>query len=120
MPIKYLIDENVNPIYTIQLRRLKPDLAVRAVGEVGTPPKSTLDPDILMWCEKYEFILVTNNRSSMAIHLADHLAEGHHVPGIVILNPDLSIGQNLDELIIIAEGAFDEEYQDQIVFLPIP
>jgi hypothetical protein len=120
MAIKYLIDENVNPIYTIQLRRIKADLTVRAVGEVGTPPQSTLDPEILDWCQKYEFILVTNNRSSMPIHLADHIEKGCYIPGILILNPDLSIGQNLDELILIAEGVFDSEYQNQIIFLPIP
>ena len=55
----------------------------------------------------------------MPVHLDDHIAQGRHVPGIFILNADLSIGQNLDELILIAEGSFDDEYQDQIVFLPL-
>jgi len=55
------VDENVDPVYTIQLRRKKPELVIRAVGEIGTPPKSTLDPEILLWCEKYGFSLVTNN-----------------------------------------------------------
>jgi len=73
----------------------------------------------LFWCEEHRFILVTNNRTSMPVHLADHVAQGRHVPGIFILNADLSIGQNLDELILIAEGSFDDEYQDQIVFLPL-
>jgi len=118
--LKYLIDENVSPVYTIQLRRRKPDLTIRAVGEIGTPPKSTLDPAILLWCERYGFSLVTNNRSSMSVHLSDHILQDHHVPGIFILNPDLGIGDNLNELILIAEGSFDDEYQDRIVFLPIP
>jgi hypothetical protein len=51
----------------------------------------------------------------MSVHLADQIAQGRHVPGIFILNADFSIGQNLDELILIAEGSFDDEYQDQIV-----
>ncbi len=55
----------------------------------------------------------------MPVHLADHIAQGRHVPGIFILNADLSLGQNLDELMLIAEGSFDDEYQDQIVFLPL-
>ena len=36
----------------------------------------------------------------------------------VNLNPKLSIGQNIDELIFIAEASFENEYQDQIVHLP--
>ena len=81
--------------------------------------KGTLDPEILLWCEEYNFILVTNNRKSMPVHLADNIAQTHHIPGIFILNSNLSIGQNIDELIIIAEGSFEGEYQDQIIHLPI-
>jgi len=42
MTLKYLLDENVHPLYGVQLRRRCPDLVVRAVGEPATPPKSTL------------------------------------------------------------------------------
>ncbi|MGL5066106.1 MAG: hypothetical protein ACRC62_39555 [Microcoleus sp.] len=70
--------------------------------------------------EENEFILVTNNRKSMPVHLADHIAAGRHIPGILILNAKLTIGQTIDELTLIAEAAFDEEYQDQIVHLPLP
>lgn len=119
MGLKYLIDENVDPVYTNQLRRQKPDLVVWAVGEPDTPAKGTLDPEILFWCEEYNFVLVTNNRKSMPVHLNDHVAEGHHMPGIFILNPNLSVGKNLEELILLAEYFFDNEYQDQIIHLPI-
>ena len=119
MTIEYLIDENVNPIYAQQLRR-QPDIVVQVVGEPATPPKGTLDPEILIWCETYDSVLVTNNRSSMPVHLADHIAKNRHVPGILILNPDMSVGETLDELILIAEYSFENEYQDRIIFLPIP
>jgi len=119
MALKYLMDENVTPIYATQLRRKRSDLVVWSVGDIGTPPKSTLDPDILVWCEEHNFILVTNNRKSMPVHLTDHITEGRHIPGIFILNSDLTIGQNIDELILIADGSFDAEYQDQIVHLPL-
>lgn len=117
--IKYLMDENVNPAYANEIRRRVPELTIRAVGEINTPPKSTLDPAILIWCEEHDFVLVTNNRKSMPVHLADHIAEGRHVPGIFILNPDLSIGQNINELLLIAECSFEKEYEDRIVHLPL-
>lgn len=119
MPLKYLMDENVNPLYAIQIRRKNSELIIRSVGEIGTPSLSTLDPEILLWCEEYNFILVTNNRKSMPVHLQDHLANNHHILGIFILNPNLTIGENIDELILIAECSFENEYQDQIVHLPI-
>jgi hypothetical protein len=117
--LKYLVDENVNPAYPRQLRRKKPDLTIRVIGETATPSRGTLDPEILVWCETYDFALVTNNRASMPVHLAEHIQQGHHIPGIFILNPSLSLGQNIDELILIAEVAFEDEFNDQIVFLPV-
>jgi hypothetical protein len=120
MSLKYLLDENVDPVYQTQLRRREPDLVVRAVGNPGCPPKSTLDPEILIWCEVYDFVLVTNNRTSMPPHLTDHIAEGRHIPGIFILNPSGSIGENLEELIMIALASEEDEYKDRIVHLPLP
>lgn len=101
------------------MRRLNPNLFVIAVGDISAPPKGTLDPDILLWCEERDYILVTNNRKSMPVHLAEHLALEHHVPGIFILNPKLSIGENLEQLLLMAEGSFDEEYKDRIEFIPL-
>ncbi len=41
----------------------------------------------------------------------------HHIPGIFILGTGLSIGENLEQLIFIAEVSFEDEYQEQIVYL---
>jgi hypothetical protein len=59
------MDENVDPVYTKQLRRLTTDLLILAVGELTAPPRGTLDPEILCWCEEHDLILVTNNRKSI-------------------------------------------------------
>ena len=120
MALKYLIDENVNPLYPNQIRRREPGIVIQVVGEPETPPKGTLDPEILCWCEERQFVLVTNNRTSMPVHLSDHIALGRHIPGIFILNPNLTIGENLEELILAALPSEDDEYQDRIVYLPLP
>lgn len=99
--------------------RQAPYLVVRMIGDPDAPPKGTLDPEILIWCEIYNFILVTNNRKSMPKHLADHLAEGHHIPGIFAIDPSKNIGETLTELIMIAGASFSGEYQDRIEYLPL-
>ncbi len=55
----------------------------------------------------------------MPVHLRDHLAEGRHIPGILTLNAKMSIGETVDELIAVAEAAFDDEFQDRIDYLPV-
>lgn len=54
----------------------------------------------------------------MPVHLADHLAEGHHLPGIFILSNKLSVGDHINELIFLAQAAFGDDFQDQIIYLP--
>jgi len=118
--IRYLMDENLDPLYKRQLLAKRPRLLVYAVGDPGCPPKETLDPEILGWCEDNGFVLVTNNRKSMSPHLGAHLAQGRHVPGIITLNDEMSIGETIEELILIAEASLADEYWDRIVYLPVP
>lgn len=99
--IKFLLDENVNPRFRKALIRRAPNMIVWIVGDPGAPPLQTSDPDILVWCEVHSFTLVTNNRASMPGHLREHLAGGGHVPGIFILNPEMTMGEIVDELVLI-------------------
>ncbi|MBO1352226.1 MAG: DUF5615 family PIN-like protein [Hormoscilla sp. GUM202] len=119
MTIQYLLDEHIASLYRTQLLRKAPYLIVRRIGDPDAPPRGILDPDILIWCERHDFILVTNNRKSMPKHLADHLAENRHVPGIFVIDLSNNIGETLTELILIAGASFDKEYQDRIEYLPL-
>lgn len=117
--IRYLLDENVDPIYRSELLRREPAMIIWLVGTPGAPPRGTPDPEILRWCETHSFILVTNNRKSMPVHLGDFLAEGGHIPGILELNPNMGIGDTIDELWLIWGVSDSTMYQDQIVYLPL-
>jgi hypothetical protein len=118
-PIRYLLDEHVDHTLRAQLIRHASDLIVWVIGDPGAPKPGTLDPDILLWCEANSFFLVTNNRKSMPVHLQDHLATGHHVPDILTLNPDMTLGATIDELLLIWGASEAEEYQDLLLYLPL-
>ncbi len=118
MTLRYLLDENGDFAYQTQLLKRDPSLAVLAVGDPGVPPKSTLDPDILDWCELHDCVPITNSRSSMPVHLADHIVQGWHIPAISILNANLSMGQMLDNLLVMAQVSPADKYQDLIIYLP--
>jgi hypothetical protein len=117
--IRYLLDENVNPILRSALLSRDANLTVWQVGMLGAPKLGTPDAQILIWCEENEFILVTKNRKSMPVHLEEHLALGRHASGILTLSENMSVGETVDELILIASASELEEYQDLILYLPI-
>ena len=116
--IHYLVDENTTHAIGDQLRRHQSDVVVLNVGDDLAPPLGASDPDILLWLERKGYCLITRNRRSMPQHLRDHLAAGHHVPGIFTLRPRASIGQIIDDLLLIWEASRPDEYRDQIVHIP--
>jgi hypothetical protein len=115
----YLFDENIPSFVRTDLRRIIPNLDIWAVGSPGAPPLGAEDSAILVWCEEHDFILVTNNRKSMPVHLAAHLESGRHVPGILTLDLTESTGTIVLELRDIAELSFEDEYQDRIEYIPL-
>ncbi|MDY7013129.1 MAG: hypothetical protein SVX43_05915 [Cyanobacteriota bacterium] len=52
-------------------------------------------------------------------YLMDENVNGRHIPGIFILNPKMSIGETIEELILIALASEDYEYRDYITHLPL-
>ena len=116
---KFLLDENVGESLRKGLHEHYPDIVVWRIDDPTAPSIGTLDPDILLWCEANGFTLVTNNRGSMPDHLRDHLAAGHHFPGMFALNPNMSLGETIAELALVAGAAYPDEYVDQISYLPL-
>ncbi len=116
--IRYLVDENTTRVIVDQLRRMRPEMEILIVGDELAPPRGTLDPDILLWMEREGYSLITRNRKSMPPHLRDHLASGHHIPGIFTFKHKVPIGHIIETLLLIWEASEPGEYQDQIVFIP--
>jgi hypothetical protein len=114
-----LLDEHLPKWWHSAINRRKPHLRVWCVGEAGAPPLQSPDPLLLEWCETNDFILLTDNRKSMPQHLADHMAQDRHVPGIFVVDPRRNTDDLADELDVIEGASLPDEYQDQIRYLPI-
>lgn len=87
MTARYLLDAHVERALATGLRQRDRELVAWRLGEPGAPPLDASDPDILVWCERNDFVLVTNNRRTMPGHLADHLGRGGHIPASSRLTP---------------------------------
>ncbi len=114
-----MLDEQLDTRVADGLKLLHPQFNVTYVGAKNALPKSTLDPDILDWIEQNGYILVTNNRKSMPVHIAAHFAQGRHFPGIITLTQEMSIGEVITDLEIIWGASEAEEYFDKITYIPL-
>ena len=115
----YLLDEHIHPALDLYLRLHAPELPVYKIGDGEGPPTGTLDPAILIWCEREKCVLITDNRASMPGHLEDHVNAGRSVPGIFSISLSMSVAQLGEHLIFVAQVSFPDEYQNSIWFLPI-
>jgi hypothetical protein len=112
-----LLDEHIPIAYRSTILALVVELDVLRVGDVGAPPLNASDPEILIWCDENASALITNNRKSMPRHLADHVAQGQHIPGIFVVDLDESIGRNAELIAIYLKVSLVNEFQDQIIYL---
>jgi hypothetical protein len=121
MPLRYLLDENQRGVlwHVIQrhnARGINPIDAVR-VGDLSELPLGSDDPTILRWAEHDQRILVTFDKSSMAGHLAEHLAAGNHCPGIFMVPVEGKPLELLEFLVLAAYASQPDEWTDWIKYL---
>lgn len=116
----FLLDEHVPPELGDAIQRDLPEVQVYLVGRGDAPPRGTPDPGLLAWIEERGCYLVTHDHASLPVHLADHLAAGRHVPGVVVLPQRLLVWRGLlDDLTLIALAGTPDRLSDRLTYLPL-
>jgi len=120
--LRYVLDENLRgPLWrAIQQHNSQSTFPLDAV-RVGDPPDlpgGTVDPDILVWAEREARIFVSLDKSTLPGHLAHHLQQGRHSPGIFIVIASRKLRDILDYLIYTAYAGHPLDYADGIRFIP--
>lgn len=121
MAIRFLLDEQLRgPLWwAIERHNARGQYPIDAV-RVGDPPDlplGTSDPDILVWAEGADRILVSVDRSTLPDHLDAHLKAEHHSPGVLLLRRGSSWREVLTLLELIAHASEPDEWRDQITWL---
>jgi hypothetical protein len=122
MPLRFLLDENQRgPLWHAVVRHNQAGVYPLDVVRVGDPPDlplASFDPDILLWGEREQRILVSFDKATLAGHLANHLQAGHHSPGIFMLRRGSRLAEVVGHLALVAHASDAWEWQDRIEFIP--
>ncbi len=122
MPLRYLLDEQLRGILwrAIQRHNLTgvDRIDVIRVGDPPDLPLGTPDPDILHWTEREDRILVSWDKSTLPVHLANHQQAGHHSPGIFLIRQRCALSVVVDFLAYAAHQSDPVDWQEQIVRIP--
>jgi hypothetical protein len=78
----------------------------------------TTDDALLIWAEREQRILVTHDPDTMPLHLANHLAQGRHSPGVFMIRPHTPLPQIVSFLVDAAYASDPPEWVDRVHFIP--
>ncbi len=100
------------------LRRRLPEIDL--VRGQGALPAGTPDPEVLAWAASENRVLITNDRNTMVGFAYQRVAAGEPMPGLIATSNAQSIGQAIDDILLIAESMAEVEIRDQVVvYLPL-
>jgi hypothetical protein len=122
MALAYVLDEHLRgelwqAILSHNAKGVYPVDAV-CVGAAFDLPLGSSDPEILLWGERYSRILVTRDEKTMKTHLADHLSNGHHSPGVFLIRKGSTIPEVVSFLVAAAHASETADWQDQWAYIP--
>jgi hypothetical protein len=122
MPLRFVLDENLRGVLWPAFQQHNAaGVDVVDVTRVGDPPDlplGTSDSDVLAWAEREGRIVVSWDCNTMPGHLQDHLDQGRHSPGVIILRPGFTIAVLVGILVVAAHASDPLEFRDQVRFLP--
>ncbi|NOH04379.1 MAG: DUF5615 family PIN-like protein [Chloroflexi bacterium] len=110
-------DENFNNAIYRGLLRMKPDLDIVRVQDVGL--FSADDPAVLEWAAKEDRVLLTYDVATITKYAYERVNAGKYMPGVIEVNRKVSIGMAIEEILFIAETCDHGELEGQIVYLPL-
>ncbi|MGL5871409.1 MAG: DUF5615 family PIN-like protein [Xenococcaceae cyanobacterium] len=119
MKVRFFLDKNLSPRLKLAIFRLNPEVDVLRVGDPGMPALGTIDPEILIYLERSQRILLTDNRNSKPEHLQAHWANGGCIWGLFWLRPKATVRELAEDLILIWETTEAEEWRNQLAWIPL-
>ncbi len=115
--LRLAADENFDNGILRGLRQRRPDLNVVRVQVIGL--SGTDDPKILAWAPQEGRVLLTHDVQTIPRNAFERVRVGQLMPGIFALAADTPIGQAIEDLLLLAEGSLEGEWDGQVLYLPL-
>ncbi len=115
--LKFATDENFNNNILRGIIRKNPDLDIIRIQDAGLSGAN--DPTVLEWAAKAKRVLLTHDVSTITKYAFERIASGKSFPGVLEVNISSPIGVVVEDILLLAELSFDDEWKDQIIYIPM-
>src|SRR5689334_13773269 len=113
--LRLVTDEDFNKRVLAGLLARRPDLDIVRMQDVGL--RGAADPDVLAWAAREGRIVLTHDVATMPNHAYERIASGDALPGLFVVPQTLTIGDAIEELILLIECSLDDEWVDQVYYV---
>lgn len=110
-------DENFNNAIVRGLLRRRPEVDILRIQDAGLSGAD--DPTVLEWAAHESRILLTHDVSTMTHYAYERIREGKPMPGVFEVSRHLSVGQVIDDLLLIIDYSLEGEWEGQVRYLPL-
>lgn len=110
-------DENFNGDIIRGLLLRQPDLDIVRVQDAALQEAG--DPTVLAWAAANHRVLLTHDRKTMPDFAYQRVAEGKHMPGLVVVNNRLPLGRAIDEILLLVQCTLEVEWEGSVFRLPM-
>ncbi|MGI8494967.1 MAG: DUF5615 family PIN-like protein [Pyrinomonadaceae bacterium] len=112
-----LSDEDFNNRIVRGLLRRFPSLDLVRVQDVGLAGKH--DTKVLEWAANEARLVLTHDFATMLDYAYNRIDRGLRMPCIIALSQDLPVGEAIEELTTLIELGLENEWENQVIFIPL-
>lgn len=116
MTVRFLADEDLHGVLIEGLQSREPTSDILNVKSAGL--REMTDPDLLELAAQQGRILITHDRGTMTRYFLERLRAGKPNPGIFVVPQQASLGEIIESLLLVWTASQEEEWRNQIVYLP--
>ena len=115
--LRFVADENFNNNIVRGLLRRNSSLDIVRVQDVGL--RGADDPTVLAWAAGQQRILLTHDVATITHYAYARVRAGQSMPGVFEVSRTVPLGVAIEDLLLLAEYSFEDEWEGQIQYLPL-
>jgi len=115
--LRFAADENLNYNIVRGLLRRNADLNIVRIQDVDLSGKD--DATVLKWAAQEDRILLTHDVTTITKYAYERISDGLPMPGVFAIKMTSSLGEIIDNIILLADYSYENEWEDKIVYLPL-
>jgi hypothetical protein len=110
-------DENFNNAILRGLLRIKPDLDIVRVQDVGL--KGALDPIVLEWAVQEQRVLITHDLNTIPKFAFERVKAKKPMSGMIAVNQNVPVRAAIDDILLLTVTSEKTDWEGQVIYLPL-